>query len=161
MNAVPVPNAVNPCLAKHEITALNPDDLDAVLAMEQRIYAFPWTRGNFIDSLTAGYSTWLMREGQLLLGYAVMMRVLEEAHLLNISIVPERQRSGLGSLLLQHLFEVARGQGAARMYLEVRQSNVSGCGFYLRHGFAQIGERPDYYPAQYGREAALVMERKL
>lgn len=140
---------------------MNPDDIDAVLDMEQRIYAFPWTRGNFVDSLTAGYSTWLMRAGGLILGYAVTMQALDEAHLLNISIVPERQHAGFGSLLLQHLFEVARGQGVARFYLEVRQSNISGRGFYLRHGFAQIGERPDYYPALNGREAALVYEKSL
>ncbi len=167
MNAVPVTvtvhSAVNPGLVKPEFAAMHPDDLDAVLAMEQRIYAFPWTRGNFLDSLTAGYSTWLMRAGEDLdlLGYAVMMRALDEAHLLNIGIVPERQRAGLGGLLLRHLVEVARGQGAARMYLEVRRSNISGRGFYLRHGFVQIGERPDYYPASSGREAALVFERSL
>lgn len=154
---------INPCLAKPEFAAMNPDDLDAVLAMEQRIYAFPWTRGNFVDSLTAGYSSWLMRAGEDedMLGYAVMMQVLDEVHLLNISIVPERQRAGLGSMLLRHLFELARRQGVARIYLEVRQSNISGRGFYLRHGFAQIGERPDYYPAPNGREAALVFERSL
>jgi len=140
---------------------MTPDDLDAVLAMEQRLHAFPWTSGNFADTLTAGYSTWLMRADQQLLGYAVMMLVLDEAHLLNIGIVPERQRTGLGGVLLQHLFAVARSQGAMRVYLEVRQSNISACGFYRRHGFVQIGERSDYYPALNGREAALVFERTL
>jgi len=161
MNAVPLPRALDPCLGKLGIAAMNSNDLDAVLAMERRIYDFPWTRGNFLDSLAAGYSSWLMREGGQLLGYAVMMRVLDEAHLLNISIAPERQRAGLGSWLLQRLFELARGQGAARMYLEVRRSNVSGREFYLRHGFVQIGERPDYYPAKNAREDALVLERSL
>lgn len=158
MTALPVHHAPG---AGTRFTAMNADDIDAVLALEQRNFAFPWTRGNFIDSLRAGYSTWLMREDEHMLGYAVMMLVLDEAHLLNISILPERQRTGLGSMLLQHLFEEARGQGVARIYLEVRQSNHSGCGFYLHHGFAQIGERADYYPARNGREAALVLEKNL
>ncbi|MBI3525949.1 MAG: ribosomal protein S18-alanine N-acetyltransferase [Betaproteobacteria bacterium] len=140
---------------------MNSSDIPAVLALEQRIYAFPWTFGNFADALTAGYSAWLMRAGEYLLGYAVMMLVLDEAHLLNIGIVPERQRAGLGGVLLEHLFALARNQGVARVYLEVRQSNVSARGFYLRHGFVQIGARTDYYPAQNGREAALVFERSL
>lgn len=161
MSALPVRRAPNPGTDKPTFAAMNDGDIDAVLAMEQRIYAFPWTRGNFVDSLVSGYSAWMMREGDRMLGYAVMMLVLDEAHLLNISILPERQRTGLGSRLLQHLFEVARAHGAARMYLEVRQSNVTGCSFYLRHGFARIGERPDYYPARNGRETALVLERSL
>ena len=144
-----------------EFTPMNPDDLDAVMAAEQRIYAFPWTRGNFEDSLSSGYSAWMMRSGDSLLGYAVMMLVLDEAHLLNISILPEHQASGMGSALLEYLLVVAGGQGAQRMFLEVRPSNLPGRAFYRRHGFVQIGERPAYYPAQHGREAALVLEKVL
>ena len=147
--------------AKFEFAPMSLGDLDAVLAVEQRAYAFPWTRGNFSDSLASGYSAWLMRDGEGMLGYSVMMLVLDEAHLLNISIVPERQRAGFGSVLLEHLFEVARSQGAARMLLEVRPSNLSARAFYDRHGFVGIGERPGYYPAHKGREAALVMLRNL
>ncbi|MCX7170919.1 MAG: ribosomal protein S18-alanine N-acetyltransferase [Proteobacteria bacterium] len=140
---------------------MRPGDIDAVLAVERSIYAFPWTRGNFDDSLASGYSAWLMHDGANMLGYAVMMLVLDEAHLLNISIVPEQQRIGMGGMLLQHLLDVAVGRGALRMLLEVRPSNVAGRAFYDRHGFVRIGERPDYYPAQVGREAALVLERTL
>lgn len=152
---------LHPGVVKPEFAPMQPGDLDAVLAAERRIYPFPWTRGNFDDSLASGYSAWLMHDGASMLGYAVMMLVVDEAHLLNISIVPEQQRTGLGSILLEHLNVVALGQGAARMLLEVRPSNIAGRAFYDRHDFVQIGERPDYYPAHQGREAALVMERAL
>lgn len=142
-----------------EFTSMHPEDIDLVLDIEGRIYAFPWTRGNFEDSLASGYTAWLMRDGNQLLGYAVMLRILDEVHLLNISIIPERQHAGLGSLLLAALCEEARKHGALRMILEVRQSNLVGRAFYDRHGFTQIGERTDYYPAKQGREAALVLEK--
>lgn len=156
-----VPGSVHPDLTQLELAPMKATDLDAVLAAEQRIYAFPWTRGNFADSLSSGYSAWLLNTGASMLGYAVMLLVLDEAHLLNISIVPEHQRAGLGSVLLEHLFTVASGQGAQKMFLEVRPSNILGRDFYRRHRFVQIGERPDYYPARNGREAALVLERVL
>jgi len=140
---------------------MRPEDIEPVLQIEQGIYAFPWTRGNFEDSLASGYTARLLRHGTQLLGYAVMMEILDEAHLLNISIISGRQRAGLGSLLLESLCAEARRRGVVRMMLEVRTSNAAGSAFYRRHGFAQIGERTDYYPAKQGREAALVLEKKI
>ena len=147
-----------PCL---DFVPMGAEDIDAVVAAEQRIYDFPWTRGNFTDSLAAGYSAWRLLEDGRMAGYAVMMLALDEAHLLNISIVPERQRHGLGDGLLRHLFAVARARGATRMLLEVRRSNVAGRAFYDRHAFLVIGERRGYYAAATGREDAIVMARDL
>lgn len=144
-----------------EFVSMCPGDIEAVLAAEQRIYEFPWTRGNFDDSLASGYSAWLMCDSGFMLGYAVMLLVLDEVQLLNISIVPERQKAGFGRQLLEYLLVLARKQGAKRMLLEVRLSNAIAHAFYIRHGFVQIGTRPDYYPAREGREAARVMERVL
>lgn len=136
-------------------------DIAKVMATETLIYPFPWTEGNFIDSLTAGYSAWVCREDEVMVGYAVMMLALDEAHLLNISIVAERQRRGRGGTLLEFLFDVARQAGATRMFLEVRPSNEAGLGLYRHYGFAEIGRRPGYYPGHGGREAAIVMARDL
>ncbi len=136
-------------------------DLDAVAAAEASIYAFPWTRGNFADSLAAGHVAWLAREGGCMTGYAVMMQVLDEVHLLNISVLPELQRRGRGAALLDHLVTWARTHGATRMLLEVRPGNIPGQGFYRRHGFEEIGRRRDYYPAHEGREDAIVMASEL
>lgn len=136
-------------------------DVDAVTAAEQRAYDFPWTRGNFFDSLKAGHSAWVCREDGVLVGYAVLMRVVNEAHLLNITILPEFQRRGLGSELLGQLFDVARRHGAVRMLLEVRPGNVSGLALYRRFLFSEIGRRRGYYPGLDGREDAIVMAREL
>lgn len=136
-------------------------DLDTVAAMENTLYEFPWSRVNFSDSLTAGYSTWTFRLRGALLGYAVMMLVLDEAHLLNISIHGAWQRRGYGRLLLRHLEAVARRSGANCVFLEVRPSNVSGRGLYAAGGYRQIGVRRGYYPSAWGREDALVLKKDL
>ncbi len=153
MSAVPAPRLVFVPMAM--------EDVERVAREEAAIYAFPWTLGNFADSLAAGYSSWVAREAGQLAGYAVMMTAIDEAHLLNISILPALHRRGRGSALLDHLFAVARGHGATRMFLEVRPSNEAGRAFYARHGFARIGERRGYYPAGHGRENAIVMARDL
>lgn len=144
-----------------EVVPMCAEDIDVVLVTEQKLSAFPWTRGNFADSLASGDSAWLLRGDGAILGYAVMSLVLDEAQLLNIGIVPERQRMGLGSLFLEYLFNMLRSFGAARIFLEVRPSNAAGLALYRRYGFEQVGLRNDYYPAQQGREAALVLARNL
>lgn len=136
-------------------------DLDAVVLHEAQVYPFPWTRGNFQDSLQAGHGCWVAREQGALAAYAVMMQILDEAHLLNITVLPALQQQGRGSALLGQLFAQVRGQGALRVFLEVRRSNVAAQRLYLRHEFIRIGERRGYYPAHEGREDAIVMARDL
>lgn len=132
-------------------------DLDYVVAVEQRSYPFPWTYGVFVDSLAAGYRAWVGREKGSIIAYALMMTVLDEVHLLNITVAPERQGRGLGRALLSHLIADVRALGSKIMYLEVRPSNINALEMYRRFGFIVIGERRGYYPAANGREDAIVM----
>lgn len=133
-------------------------DLDAVVAAEKAIYPFPWTRGNFVDALRAGYSAWVLRDarGQVA-AYSVMMIALDEAHLLNLSVARDAQRTGLGWRTLGWMADVARGYGGRTMMLEVRPSNEAALRLYQRYGFERIGVRRGYYPALGGREDAIVM----
>ena len=144
-----------------EMLPMNANDLDGVLAIENAVYPFPWTRGNFADSLAAGYSAWVCRIGGELVGYAVIMMVLDEAHLLNISVDQSRHGMGFGARLLRHAMSVARTLGARMLLLEVRPSNSAALALYRHFGFAQIGVRRGYYPAKSGREDALVMTHAL
>lgn len=136
-------------------------DLDAVTEAEARIYPFPWSRGNFADSLDAGDRAWVAENDAGLIGYAVVNQVLDEVQLLNISVLPEYQGRGFGVQLLQHLCDDARAHHGTRMFLEVRPSNDAGRALYQRFGFKLIGQRRDYYPALNGREDALVMSLDL
>ena len=68
------------------LEAMRERDLEEVMAIESAIYTHPWTRGNFIDSLRAGYECRTWRLGGTLIGYFVLMAAAGEAHLLNLSI---------------------------------------------------------------------------
>jgi ribosomal-protein-alanine N-acetyltransferase len=134
--------------------------IDAVMAIEAAVYPFPWTRGNFIDSLASGYIAELLHADadRRLLGYFVAMVGADEMHLLNITVAPPLQRQGHGRLMVQRLVAHCRGVGARRLWLEVRVGNAGARAAYHRLGFAEMGVRPGYYPAAHGmRESAVVM----
>lgn len=143
------------------LRAMREDDLDAVVAIEQRAYAFPWTRGIFRDCLRAGYPAWLVEEAGAIAGYGVLSVAADEAHILNVCTAPEAQGRGHGRRLLRALVQLARAHGAQRLFLEVRPSNPQAIALYHAEGFNEIGRRPRYYPAKDGREDAIVMAMEL
>jgi ribosomal-protein-alanine N-acetyltransferase len=135
--------------------------LEAVVAIERRAYSHPWTRGNFADSLRSGYQAQLLCAGDVVLGYFVAMLGVDEVHLLNITVDVPWQAQGWGRVMLDAIALWARGQNAHWVWLEVRTSNARAQQVYERYGFRRVGERKNYYPAERGREDAIVMSFKL
>jgi len=137
--------------------------LDAVLAIEVQAYTFPWTRGNFIDSLASGYlARALLAEDGDLIGYFVAMQGFEEMHLLNLTVAAQHQRQGHARRLLAELYTLSASCSATAVWLEVRESNAPARALYAREGFVEAGRRRDYYPAPAGRrEDAVLMTRTL
>jgi ribosomal-protein-alanine N-acetyltransferase len=142
---------------RHTFRPMQMDDLDHVMAIESVVYSHPWSRGNFSDSLNAGYSCWVLEEDGEMIGYAVLMLAMDEAHLLNISITRARQQQGLGQALLEYMMAIARSHGAAHMFLEVRISNRPAITLYEKMGFNEMAIRRKYYPGHHGREDAYLM----
>jgi [ribosomal protein S18]-alanine N-acetyltransferase len=133
------------------------DDLDAIMQIEPTIYSHPWTRGNFSDSLYSGYSAWVLEQNGEMIGYSLLMMVMDEAHLLNLSVTKHMQKQGLGRYLLEHMLKIAKTHKALNMFLEVRPSNVSAIALYENMGFCEISVRRGYYPTKEGREDAVLM----
>ncbi len=137
------------------------EDLARVIEIEKELYDFPWTKGNFADSIQSGYACIVMEKGGFMAGYGVMMKIADEAHLLNLSISRNWQGMGLGRKLLDHLMGLARKEGLHSFHLEVRSSNDVAFNLYSSSGFEEIAVRPDYYPAHKGREDAVLMRAAL
>ena len=142
---------------QYDFRPMRMDDLDAIMDIEPQIYPYPWTRGNFVDSLNSGYSAWVLLHRGIIIGYSLTMMVLDEAHLLNLSIAKNYQKQGLGRYLLEHMVEIAKSHQMADMFLEVRVSNVSAIALYENMGFNEMEIRRGYYPAASGREDAILM----
>ena len=152
--------------------------LTQVASVEQSAYKYPWTLGNFSDSLKSGYEMQMLVGGQRvdqdskadpeLLGYFVAMKGVDEIHLLNITVAPNYQLQGWGRLMLDALALWSRGQGAQWLWLEVRASNNHAKALYTRYGFREVGLRKGYYPeggtgllGTPAREDAIVMSLAL
>jgi ribosomal-protein-alanine N-acetyltransferase len=108
-----------------------------------------WSLGNFRDSVTAGYDCWVITHGESVIGYAVLMVALDEAHLLNFAVAAEWHNQGIGRGFLRHMVEVAAWPAA--------RSSTSRCGLQPRRApplshrrFPADRHPPDYYPARSG-----------
>jgi len=149
LSAVPIPQI--------HYRRMRASDLSEVAALEKSLYAFPWSLGNFRDSVNAGYDCWTVTHGEAVIGYAILMVALDEAHMLNIAIASEWQGQGIGRDFLNHMIGVAKSAACQIVYLEFRPSNAGARHLYRAMGFQQIAIRPEYYPAVGGREDALFL----
>lgn len=140
------------------LRSMDSTDIDAVDAVERQTYPFPWTRGNFLDSLAAGYDAQVLVQDEQIIGYSIAMLMPEEIHLLNLTVTLPCRRQGIGRWILLTLLERAQAQGLTSMLLEVRPSNVAAQALYRTMGFEPIGLRRRYYPNfNNTREDAIVM----
>jgi ribosomal-protein-alanine N-acetyltransferase len=139
-------------------------DLANVATLEAQIHAAPWTIGNFRDALAAGYAARVGERAGRIVAYGVLMLGPGEAQILNLSVVPEARRQGIGRELLRYFVDDARWLHAGQIFLEVRASNTAAIALYETEGFAPVARRLGYYPgagADAPREDALVMRRAL
>lgn len=157
MNAVATPDPGT------RLEPLGMQDLDTLMPIEHAAYPVPWSRGNFIDSLVAGYvADKLLGADGHWRGYYVAMPGVAEMHLLNLTVAPEHQGRGHARSMLDALVARCRARGDTQLWLEVRQSNLRAQALYLRYGFRQMGLRRGYYPVPRGpREDAIVMSLDL
>jgi ribosomal-protein-alanine N-acetyltransferase len=138
--------------------AMTVADITPVMRLEAQAYSHPWTHGNFVDSLAAGHLAEVL-ESDAVIGYFVAMVGVDELHLLNLTVAPAWQGHGHGSALLEAVLVQARALHLPTVWLEVRASNERARALYARRGFDEVGLRRGYYPAQRGREDAVVMRR--
>lgn len=147
--------------ARHRLRPMDEADLSRIHRIELASYEYPWTPGNFVDSLASGYSLWVREAEEEIIGYYALMAAAGEAHLLNLTIAPAWRRHGLGRELLAHCLANARDYHAENLFLEVRISNAAAIALYRSSGFVDLAVRRGYYPARSGREDALIMRRDL
>jgi len=148
-------------LTELSISQMQLADIDKVWQIEKQSNRFPWTKGNFEDCLKSGYRTFLYSVNHELIGFSVVQLVLDEIHLLNICVKPDYQGQGFGRQILNHVLEIALGQTAAIVVLEVRISNFRAQQLYLSMGFNEMSVRRGYYPAEQGREDGVLMGLEL
>ena len=139
----------------------SPDQIDAVIAIEEVSFTNPWTRVMYLAELeNTGVSfCFTARDpGGRVVGFCSFWRVLDELHINNLAVLPEARRSGVATALLTHVLHYGVSLGARRATLEVRRSNEPARLLYERFGFRVAGVRHGYYTKPV--EDALVLWRE-
>ena len=144
-----------------EIRTMSYTDLKSVITVEKKAYPHPWTLGIFRDCLRIGYNAWVMTLDKEIIGYGIVMLSPGEAHILNICIEPDFQKKGLGRYLLRHILKKSKQTDVDMVLLEVRRSNAGAQQLYQSEGFHELGVRKAYYPADNGREDAIILAKYL
>jgi ribosomal-protein-alanine N-acetyltransferase len=134
------------------------EDLFQIVAIERRATPSPWSEKQFEQSLQQHRCVVMTAEDDVrhILGYAIISTLLEQAEVLNICIDPQHQGKGLGSQLLANLLDQLPDVTEV-VYLEVRVTNFRAIHLYQNYGFKEVGQRRDYYPTEFGREDAILM----
>ena len=139
-------------------------DLPAVLETEAACYPQPWSHNTFAECVEArskGYHCVALMLDESLAGHCVFTVIIDEAELLNFCLAPAHQGQGLAKPFLDQVLADMAEQGAATIFLEVRESNAPARQLYQSVGLLQVRVRKNYYPALEGREDAILMSRQL
>jgi len=143
------------------IRSATPADIPAMLATEQAATAYPWAESSFLSSFSERYFNAVALLNEQVVGFYIGELVAGEASLFDIAVHPQQQGKAIGKALLSHFLDEAERRQASDCWLEVRASNDKAIALYQKHGFHQVGIRPNYYPAPGGKEDAVLMALSL
>jgi ribosomal-protein-alanine N-acetyltransferase len=124
------------------------DDLARVREIEQEAFASPWPRDAYraeIEENQVACYLVARDETGVLVGFAGMWVIFDEAHVTTIAVDRQRRGERIGERLLLALIEHALGRGARWMTLEVRPSNAVALALYRKFGFRDVALRKRYY----------------
>ena len=146
---------------KSSYRLMNLQDVKNVFAIDEDIYPFPWTEGIFTDCIRTGHLCIVNEIGNKIVAYGVVGIIVDEAHILNLSVCKNLQGQGYGRELLVYLLDLMKRGKAIRTLLEVRESNQIAINLYKSLDFEEIGLRKGYYPAESGRENAIILAKPI
>lgn len=128
------------------IRRMEPADIPAAAALERKYFSVPWSERSLKESLEKPEYVFLVAEAEgEPVGYAGLLRVLDEGDITNI-VVDERFRGrGTGYALTEALLREGTRLGIRDFTLEVRVSNARAIRLYERLGFAREGIRRNFY----------------
>ena len=130
----------------YRIRPVHLSDVQALGVIERRCFSDPWSPEGFREVLSSSIGFGLIAEqNEAVLGYLFGRMVADEGEILNLAVVPEARRKGIGSALLRASLDYFTGRGVPQVFLEVRESNAAARSLYLAHGFRAVGQRASYY----------------
>lgn len=135
-------------------------DVAALCEIENVSFSVAWSRDSFLAALGSDSVRVFVAEKQdVVVGFGCISVLCPEGEILNLAVLPEERRGGLGALLLSAMLENAAASDVEVVYLEARESNLPARTLYEKFGFLPIGVRKNYYARP--TENAVVMQKLL
>lgn len=145
-------------MEKFKVREMTHDDIDSILQIEEMCYgAHHWSRDSFVCELNNKISTYrtVLNSKNECCGYMGIWKIIDEAHITNLSVHPEYQNQKLAHRLLLASIDECYKEKIKYITLEVRVSNEKAIHLYEKFGFKSLGVRKKYY--QDNNEDALIM----
>ena len=146
-------------------TPAAPADIEALTALENRCFRWPWGRLSFEGEIATRDGGSLVARAESASGdeeviaYLFYRWIADEVHIFRIAVHPEWRRQGIGSQLVRECLRAARRRDVTAAVLEVRASNTEALELYHNFGFRVVATRPKYYSDS--GEDALVLKLEI
>ena len=142
-----------------EYILMNASHIDAIAELEKVCFNDPWSINSISSELNNRLSLWVVAiEDGRLAGYVGSQSVMGWADMMNSAVAPDFRRRGVASALIEELIMRLKDNKVNCLTLEVRASNEPAIALYQKHGFEQVGRRPNYYRCP--KEDALILRKE-
>lgn len=144
-------------MAEFSIRKMEEMDINGVMEVDVASFTAPWTKEIYEQEIKHNNHAhyFVIEESTNIVGYVGLWIVKGDAQITNIALHPTYRGYKIGEKLFGYAVQYAIQQGAIRLSLEVRVSNVVAQNLYRKFGLVPGGIRKKYYPDN--GEDALVM----
>ena len=141
------------------IERMNASHVPQVAELEKISFSDPWSEKSVASELENKLSLWLVAtEADTVMGYVGSQTVMGETDMMNIAVHPDYRRRHIAENLVEALVQELKVAGSHCLTLEVRASNTPARSLYEKMGFAQVGERRNYY--RNPKENAIILRKE-
>lgn len=143
------------------ISQLKLSDLSRMVEIEKENFSKPWTYKTLYYEVVKNDRTYFFGVfiEDNLVGYLGFFKVFDNVDILNIAVCNKHKRQGIGTLLFDHLIDLAQELKAKTISLEVRVNNTAALGLYEKMGFIKLRKINNYYTDT--NEDAYLMQKVL
>lgn len=142
-----------------EYVLMNRDHVAQIASIEAQCFSMPWSASAIESELTNPLSLWIVAlDGNTVAGYVGSQSVLGEADMMNLAVLHQYRRQGIGKQLVGSLIQHLQAEKVYCLTLEVRASNEKAIALYQGLGFCEVGRRPGYYTNP--KEDALILRKE-